>query len=193
MAVKDVHLVVGDATESATAVGELEPVGIACATADPEQMVRIEPLGPCALDGWRAEFRNRAAERFKGIILLASPWQLPWLDPGLLDWESGRPRLVAGLLAPGLANLYVVNLGVGGLRAGGLDLLRSLIRRQAGVDHPLVDELMSFVAPSHEAPVGRAIRRLERRMERWLRPGGAVPWWAAAHELDGPLNAPRGT
>lgn len=188
---EDVHLVVGDAKESATALGELESAGIACATAEPEQVVRIEPLDACALDGWRTEFRDRRADQFQGVVLVAPP-SLSWLDPGLLDWESGRPRLVAGLLAPGLANLYIVSPGAGDRRSARLDLLVALIRRQAEVDHPLVDELMRFVAPSHEAPIGRAIRRLERRMERRLRPGGAA-WWAAAHELDGPLNAPRGT
>jgi hypothetical protein len=173
-------------------VAALEGAGIACQAIEPSQVLRLEPVGACGLEGWRAELPGGDARDFTGLVLVGAPERLPWLDPGLLDWESGRPGLVAGLLAPGLANLYVVGLGSSGLGSGRAELLVSLIRAQAGLGHPLVDELMRFVAPSHKAPMGRAGRRLERRMQRALRPTGAS-WWEAARDLDGPLTTARGT
>jgi hypothetical protein len=188
----DLHLVVEGTEGNLSVAAALDGAGVVCDCAEPEQLVRLEPIGVCALDGWRAQFRNRPARSFTGIVVVGPPPRLPWLDPGLLDWEAGRPRLVAGVLAPGLANLYIVGLGPAGPRPGRLDLVVSMIRSQAGLDQPLVDELVRFVAPSHHVPVGPAVRRLERQIRRRLKAGGGAPWWAAVRELDGPLNTSRG-
>jgi hypothetical protein len=187
------YLVVGGAQRPETSLGALDAAGIQCDAAQAEEVVRLEPLGNCGLDGWRARFRDSHENAFAGVVLVSPPRQLPWLDPALFDWESGRAGLVAGMLAPGLANLYVLGLGTSRFRAGGEELLVALIRTQAGLKHPLVDELLSFVGPSHHALAGRASRRLERRLQRRLRPAGAGPWWQAARDLDGPLAATRGT
>ena len=174
----NVHLVVGGDVTRAANLGWLEQAGIGCHAADPDDVVRLDPLGVCGMDGWSVRFQSGPRRNFAGVVLIDAAERLPWLDPGLLDWEAGRPRLVAGVLAPGLANLYLV----------------SMIRSQAPLDHPLVDELVRFVAPSHERLTGRAARRLERRVERWLRPSRpARSWWEAARDLDGPLTSARGT
>jgi hypothetical protein len=187
------YLVVGGAERRGANVAALEAAGIPCDAATPEEVLLLEPLSTCGLDGWRARFRDNRDRHFTGVVLVSPPRRLPWLDPGLFDWESGRAGLVAGVLAPGLANLYVLGLGTAGFRAGGAELLVALIGTQTGLDHPLVDELIRVVGPSHEVPAGRASRRLERRLQRRLRPAGARSWWQAARDLDGPLTAARGT
>lgn len=174
-------------------VRALDAAGIASHGTEPERLLRLEPIATCGLGGWRAEFRDTHARSFAGAILVASPTELPWLDRALFDWESGRPGLVAGLLAPGLANLYVVGLGTSGLPIERSHVIVSLIRAQRGLKHPLVDQLMKFIAPSHDAARGRMRRRLNRRMQRALRPVGTSSWWEAARDLEGPLNASRGT
>jgi hypothetical protein len=187
------YLVVGGAERRASSVAALEAAGIRSETVVPDEVVRLEPLGACGLEGWSARFRGDRPRTFAGVVLASPTRRLPWLDPGLFDWDAGRAGLVAGVLAPGLANLYVLGLGTSAFRAGGAELLVALIRAQAAVDHPLVDELISVVGTSHEVPVGRAGRRLERRLQRRLRPAGARSWWQAARDLDGPLAAARGT
>jgi hypothetical protein len=186
------YLVVGDTEGQVANAAALQAAGIGCDPVDPDEVLQLKPIGACGLGGWRAEFRDTRGQDFTGVVLVSPPRQLPWLDPGLFDWESGRAGLVAGVLAPGLANLYVVGVGTSRFRAGGSDLLVALIRGQAGLDHPLVDELMRFVGASHEVPDGRASRRLERRLHRRLRPASVESWWRAARDLDGPLTAGRG-
>ncbi|MFL5822189.1 MAG: hypothetical protein ACJ764_01975 [Solirubrobacteraceae bacterium] len=133
--------------------------------------------------------RGDRPEIFAGVILVEEPWQTPWLDPGLFDWQAGRPTLVAGMLAPGLANLYVLGMGTACFRAGGTELAVAMIRAQTDRDHPLVDRLMAVARPSHELPEGRRALRLERRLRRRLNRDGT--WWSAVRELEGPLAAAR--
>jgi hypothetical protein len=187
------YLVIGSAERRRSNVLALEAAGIRSDAVEPDEVVGLAPLGSCGLEGWRTTFRDGRDRGFAGVVLVNPPRRLPWLDPGLFDWEAGRAGLVAGVLAPGLANLYVLGVGTSGFRAGGAELLVALVRAQAGLDHPLVDELIRIVGPSHEVPAGRAGRRLERRLQRRLRAPGARSWWQAARDLDGPLAAARGT
>lgn len=187
---RSTHAVIGGPTELAGVCPALRAAGIAHACAQPEQVRHLEPLEPCGLHGWVLHFDDGRVESVGGVILGAQPSQMPWLDPGIFDWESGRPALVAGLLAPGLANLYVLGLGTACFRAGGTELAVAMIRAQAERAHPLVDELMSIARPSYEWPVGRGAHRLERRLHRHLDHGGAA-WWWGVRELDGPLAAAR--
>ena len=62
-------------------------------------MTRIAPVGPCGLDGWRSGLPKDGS--FAGVVIASPPAELGSLDPALLDWEGGRPALVAGMLAPG--------------------------------------------------------------------------------------------
>jgi len=184
------HLVVGEAERQVASVVALEAAGISFRSADPGQVMWLEPVSSCGLGGWTARFCEESDERFAAVVLVSPPMHLPWLDPGLLDWEAGHPVLVADMLAPGLANLYIVGLdGSDSLAAGG-ELLIAMIEAQAGLEHPLVDEIMRFVAPSHEPRPARVLRRLERRLQRRAATG-ASSWWEAAHEPDGPLTAAR--
>jgi hypothetical protein len=187
------YVVVGVAEGRMTSVGALRAAGLACHAVEPEQVLRLEPIAPCGLEGWRAQLRGSDQQRYAGVVLVNPPARLPWLDPGLLDWESGRPGLVAGILAPGLANLYLLGLGSSSVQREGVDLLVTLIRTQTRLNHPLVDELMRFVPPNHETPAGRTGRRLERKLRRRIEAAGTGSWWEAARELDGPLTAARGT
>lgn len=187
------YLVIGGAERRVTSVAALQGAGLACHAIEPELVLRLEPISQWGLEGWNAQLRESDWQRFAGIVLVNPPARLPWLDPGLLDWESGRPGLVAGIMAPGLANLYLLGLGSSSAQTGRGDLLVTLIRAQTGLDHPLVDELVKFMAPSHATPTGRAERRLERRLQRRLDAAGAGSWWEAARDLDGPLTAARGT
>jgi hypothetical protein len=157
---------------------------------EPASVTEIVPAGPCGLDGWRVGLPD-ANRSFAGVVVASPPAELAWLDPALLDWEGGRPALVAGMLAPGLANLYLLGVGTACFRDGGVELLVAMINAQAEFDHPLVDELLHVVAASHRPPAGRAGRRLERRLQRRLSLGGSAGWWAAAQDVDGPLAGAR--
>lgn len=190
---KNVHLVVGGAPTRVANTDWLDQAGIGFYGAEPDDVLRLDPVGICGMDGWSVRFRSGPRRNFAGVVLIGAAERVPWLDPGLLDWEAGRPRLVAGVLAPGLANLYLVDGGSSARESNRGELLVSLILAQAQLDHPLVDELMRFVTPSHERLAGRAGRRLERRVQRRLGPPGpARSWWEAARDLDGPLTSARG-
>ncbi len=185
------YLVIGAADlvgEICSGLGQAE---IPHEAVEPGSVARIAPAGPCGLDGWRVGLPE-ATGSFSGVVLASPPVELASLDPALLDWEGGRPALVAGMLAPGLANLYLLGAGTACFREGGVELLVAMIAAQARFDHPLVDELLHVVAPSHRPPAGRAGRRLERRLHRRLYFDGSVGWWTAAKEVDGPLAGARG-
>jgi hypothetical protein len=184
------HLVIGGADLVREICSGLEQAAVPCEAIEPAAVKRITPVGPCGLDGWRVGSTKDSS--FAGVVLASPPTELASLDPALLDWEGGRPALVAGMLAPGLANLYLLGAGTACFRGGGVELLVAMIAAQARFDHPLVDELVHVVGPSHQPPAGRAGRRLERRLQRRLRLDGSAGWWAAAKEVDGPLAGARG-
>jgi hypothetical protein len=187
----EAHLLVAPPGAATRTASWLEGAGIACEVCEVARVARLEPAGSCGLEGWWVDSRDGRRCGYAGVVLVSPPAQLPWLDPGLLDWEAGRPALVVGVLAPGLANLYVLGADAEGLRVGGSRLVASMIRAQAGLEHPLVDDLMTFARPSYGPAAGRQSRRLERRLQRRLDGEGATTWWAAARDLDGPLVGAR--
>jgi len=167
---------------------------VACNAIREGTVQALEPIEPCAVGGWKVHTRDGRDQTFAGVVLVSSPPQLPWLDRGLFDWEDGQPALVGGLLAPGLANLYLLALGGSPVRSDSLRLLVAMICAQARLNHPFVDELVRVVTPRHSSPAGWATRRLERRAQRYLlRPADAGSWRAIADYLDGPLTGARGT
>lgn len=171
---------------------QLLDYGIPARALDASTVHRLEPADGCAIGGWVVRRAGAAPLACTGVIALDRPGAMSWLDPGLLDWESGEPALVAGLLAPGLAHLYFLGAGTAVFRAGGLALLTAMIRAQETLEHPLVDELMTVLHPSHRGVSGRAARRVERRLERRLQAAENGSWRAAAGDIDGPLAAARG-
>jgi hypothetical protein len=189
------HLLLAPPGAATRAASWLEGAGIPWEICDAADVARLEPADACGLEGWWVQWSplgtNRDRELYAGLVLVCPPAQLPWLDPSLLDWEAGRPALVAGVLAPGLANIYVLGAGAEGLRAGGARLLVAMIHAQCGLAHPLVDELVRLVRPSHEPVPGRHSRRVERRLARRLAGEGAAAWWASVRDLDGPLLSAR--
>jgi hypothetical protein len=186
------HLVLGATEGTLALVVELRAAKIACEASD-APVRRLEPIEAYGLGGWRVCWGDGCERTFDGVVLVRPPAQLPWLDLGLFDWDAGHPALVAGLLAPGLANLYVVGLGSSTYRAASAELLAAMIRAQAALEHPLVDDLISVAAPQHHAPAGRAGRLLERRIQRRLRSVASRSRRVAAEDPHRALTGARGT
>jgi cation diffusion facilitator CzcD-associated flavoprotein CzcO len=70
----------------------------------------------------------------------------PFLDRDLFEWEDGIPRRVFGMMAPGMAGLYVFGVlqprgGAGPLISRGSELLARLARIQSRTDHPISVDL----------------------------------------------------
>jgi cation diffusion facilitator CzcD-associated flavoprotein CzcO len=70
----------------------------------------------------------------------------PFLDRGLFEWEDGIPKRVFGMMAPGMAGLYVFGVlqprgGAGPLISRGSELLARLARIQSRADHPIAVDL----------------------------------------------------
>jgi hypothetical protein len=185
------HLVIGARERAAVVCAQLQNAGTDAEAVDHVLVEKLAPVDACALGGWLV--RCGGSERVvRGVVALGSPLHLPWLDPGLLDWDLGRPALVAGLLAPGFANLYLVGPAAESFSDGGIRLVVAMVAAQSGLDHPLVDELVLVAPSSHRTVRGRAARRIERRLDRHLRTGDGGWWRAAAGDVDGPLSAARG-
>jgi hypothetical protein len=178
--------------QAAIVCDRLAEMGVDGFTLDERLVEQFEPADACAMGGWVLRIAGAGEMEIAGVVALGAPLHLAWLDPGMLDWESGEPALVAGLLAPGLANLYFLGAGTTAFRAGGIALLTAMIQAQTDLEHPLVDELMRIVPASHRTVAGRAARRVERRIERRLRPSGSGSWRRDAGDIDGPLAAARG-
>jgi thioredoxin reductase len=112
----------------------------------------------------------------------------PFLPDDLFEWERGYPRVVAGMIPPGKANLYAFGLGqprggAGPLATAGSRLLALMLDTQAELDHPLADDLARLRKPEARELFGvselmRRIRMGDRivRLIRWRarRASGAV-------------------
>ncbi len=100
----------------------------------------------------------------------------PFLDHTLFTWEHGYPRLVAHMLIPGWANLYIFGLlqprgGAGPLISRGARLLSELVQCQARLPYPIVKTVARWEPPSAHYLVGvqetmRSIERLRRHLRR---------------------------
>jgi cation diffusion facilitator CzcD-associated flavoprotein CzcO len=83
----------------------------------------------------------------------------PFLDRDLFEWRGGAPVRVAGMLPPGVANLYAYGVmqprgGAGPLITASARLLAEMVRAQERLDHPLADDLARLEAPSARMLVG---------------------------------------
>jgi hypothetical protein len=93
--------------------------------------------------------------------------RFPFLDRDLFEWHDGAPERVAGMLAPGLAGLYIFGVlqprgGAGPLITAGSQLLAEMVQAQGRLDHPLSDDLARLERPSARMLVGvsETLRRI---------------------------------
>jgi cation diffusion facilitator CzcD-associated flavoprotein CzcO len=102
----------------------------------------------------------------------------PFLDRSLFEWENGVPVRAAGMMAPGIANMYVFGLGqprggAGPLISAGSRLLAKIVRAQEQLDHPIADDFARVKRPDAQLLAGvqetlRNIRRGERAVALFL-------------------------
>jgi Flavin-binding monooxygenase-like len=83
----------------------------------------------------------------------------PFLERNLFEWRGGAPVRVAGMLPPGVANLFAYGVmqprgGAGPLITASARLLAEMVQAQERLDHPLADDLARLEAPSARMLVG---------------------------------------
>ena len=83
----------------------------------------------------------------------------PFLERDLFEWRGDAPVRVAGMLPPGVANLYAYGVmqprgGAGPLITASARLLAEMVQAQERLDHPLADDLARLQAPSARMLVG---------------------------------------
>jgi cation diffusion facilitator CzcD-associated flavoprotein CzcO len=142
------------------------------------------------LEGRTVRFVDGSAAEYDTIIWATGfHISFPFLDRDRFEWESGIPKRVAGMLAPGIANLYVFGVlqprgGAGPLITRGAELLAEMVRVQERLDHPLADDLARLEAPSAEILVG--VSETSRRIAAGRR---ALPVLLALNRLRGRTRA----
>lgn len=132
---------------------------------------------------WALELADGDQVLVGGVVLwgVTRCRQLTTLEPGVVDCDRGRPRLVAGVLPPRHRNLYVVDdrvpLDTPALRDRVLRELVSLMRVQWCMAHALGHVLGRVgVRPRARGPVqghaamvrGRIVAPVASRFERFL-------------------------
>jgi cation diffusion facilitator CzcD-associated flavoprotein CzcO len=104
----------------------------------------------------------------------------PFLPEGMFEWERGYPKMIAGMLPPGQANLYLFGVaqprgGAGPVVSRAAKLLATMIETQARLDHPLADDMARLRAPeARDEWGGFEIRRRLALAERVVRTVGRV-------------------
>ena len=83
----------------------------------------------------------------------------PFLDRDLFEWQGGAPVRVAGMLPPGIANLYAYGVmqprgGAGPLITASARLLAEMVRAQERLDHPVAEDFARIDRPSARMLVG---------------------------------------
>jgi hypothetical protein len=136
------------------------------------------------LDGRTVDFVDGTSAEFDTIVYATGfNVAFPFLDRDLFAWEDGKPVRVAGMMAPGIANLYAFGVfqprgGAGPLITAGAELLAEMVELQGHMSEPLADVLARFRKPDARMLVGvnetmREIRRGRRalgliaRMAKW--------------------------
>jgi Flavin-binding monooxygenase-like len=119
----------------------------------------------------------------------------PFLDRNLFEWRGGYPARVGGVLAPGIANLYVFGLlqprgGAGPLITAGAEVLARMIRVQERLDHPLADDLARLRPPSSRMLVGVSETMRQIRLGRIALAGIERVAGLRGRALDAPLPVP---
>ena len=147
-------------------------------------------------DGRTAHFVDGTSGDFDTIVYATGfDVYFPFLDHDLFEWRDGAPVRAGGVMAPGLANIYLFGLaqprgGAGPLITAGAGLLAELVRLQAHLDHPVADDFAKLRKPEARMLFGvhelfRQIRRarfatrmIERRAKRkgaWIEGGAPAP------------------
>jgi cation diffusion facilitator CzcD-associated flavoprotein CzcO len=112
------------------------------------------------LDGRTVHFVDGTSAEYDTIVWATGfHVSFPFLDRDLFEWRGGAPVRVAGMLAPGVANLYAYGVlqprgGAGPLITASARLLAEMVRAQEELDHPLADDMARLEAPSAEMLVG---------------------------------------
>ncbi len=113
--------------------------------------IRAKP-GVARLDGDSVEFTDGSRLQVDTIVWATGfDVAFPFLDRDLFEWEDKYPRL-AGLMPPGIANLYVFGLGqprggAGPLITAGSRLLARIVLAQRDMDHPISSDLARLRRP----------------------------------------------
>jgi cation diffusion facilitator CzcD-associated flavoprotein CzcO len=119
----------------------------------------------------------------------------PFLDRDLFEWKDGIPKRVFGMMAPGMAGLYVFGVlqprgGAGPLISRGAALLARLARIQSRTDHPIALDLarIRHADARHLVGVSEMMREIavaNRILD--------VYSWRLGRRRPGPLSARPGT
>lgn len=130
-------------------------------------------------EGKRVHFVDGSSDEFDTILWATGfHTDFPFLDRDLFTWEKGQPVLLARVLPPGLANLYLwgnvaPRAGVGRTLTRGGRLLAELVLAQQAIDRPLADVAATVVRPRSSMLSGQgelllligAMRRLLRLLD----------------------------
>ncbi|HYU61666.1 MAG TPA: NAD(P)-binding domain-containing protein [Solirubrobacterales bacterium] len=133
------------------------------------------------LDGRTVHFVDGTSQEFDTIVWATGfDVSFPFLDPGLFPWEDGRPVRVAGMMPPGLANLYAFGVfqprgGAGPLITAGAEILTEMARLQGHMTEPLADLLGRVRKPSSRMLVG--VNETMREIKRGRRALRLIAWW----------------
>jgi cation diffusion facilitator CzcD-associated flavoprotein CzcO len=145
------------------------------------------------LEGRTVHFADGTSAEYDTIVWATGfHVSFPFLDRDLFEWQGGAPVRVAGMLAPGVANLYAYGVlqprgGAGPLITAAARLLAEMVRVQEQLDHPLADDLSRLEPPSAEMLVG--ISETMRRIAMGRR---ALKLIMGANRLTGrTVNAPQ--
>ncbi|MGH2961846.1 MAG: flavin-containing monooxygenase [Solirubrobacterales bacterium] len=112
------------------------------------------------LDGRTVHFEDGTSATYDTIVWATGfHISFPFLDRDVFEWRGGAPVRVGGLLAPGIAGLYVFGVlqprgGAGSLITAGASLLAEMVRAQDRLDHPLADDLARLERPDAGMLVG---------------------------------------
>jgi hypothetical protein len=122
---------------------------------------RVRPRPDIArLDGPRVRFVDGTSAVYDTIVWATGfHVSFPFLDRDLFQWRNGAPERVAGMLPPGVANLYAYGVmqprgGAGPLITASSRLLADMVRAQERLDHPLADDFARLQRPSARMLVG---------------------------------------
>jgi Flavin-binding monooxygenase-like len=148
------------------------------------------------LEGRTAHFVDGTAADYDTIVWATGfHASFPFLDRDLFEWRGGYPARVGGVLAPGIANLYVFGLlqprgGAGPLITAGAEILARMIRVQELLDHPLADDLARLRPPSARMLVGVSETMRQIRLGRIALTGVERVARLRGRTLDAPLPVP---
>jgi hypothetical protein len=114
-----------------------------------------------------------------GTLVFATGFavRFPFLDESTFEWEGKYPKVVAGMLAPGKANLYVFGLGQprgggGPLASAGARLLTKMVKTQSVLHRPLADVMAKLRKP--EARELWGVSELKRQIKLGERVVGLI-------------------